>query len=148
MRTTRTSLPFDMAKTAMTDVKPQLMHDSAQHINDLVRWCHTSAVAGHWWHERGSPPAKLDRNFGELLALVHSEISEAMEGGRKDKMDEHLPMFTSVEVELADALIRIFDLAGACAPNLGKAFCEKWLYNQSRSDHKIENRTAPGGKQF
>ena len=46
------------------------------------------------------------------LALVHSEVSEALEGMRKDLKDDHLPHREMVEVELADTIIRILDLAG------------------------------------
>lgn len=48
------------------------------------------------------------------------------------------------EVELADAVIRIFDLAGSMEYNLGDAIAEKIEYNATREDHKIENR---GGKE-
>ena len=53
---------------------------------------------------------KKDRNVGELLCLIHSEISEAMEGARKDLMDTHLTHRSMMEVELADAIIRILRL--------------------------------------
>ena len=59
------------------------------------------------------------------LVLIHSEISEAMEGFRKGIKDEHLPDRSMFEVELADALIRIFDLAGAHDLDLGGALQEK-----------------------
>jgi NTP pyrophosphatase (non-canonical NTP hydrolase) len=51
-------------------------------------------------------------------------------------------------VGLADALIRIFDLAGAYNMPLGKAFEEKMAYNAGRSDHKKENRQGVGGKTY
>ena len=82
------------------------------------------------------------------MALIHSEISEALEGGRKGKMDDHLPHRYAVEVELADALIRIFDTAGAMKLDLAGAVIEKLAYNQQRADHKPENRFAEGGKAF
>src|SRR6266699_3400781 len=90
-----------------------------------------------WWHdiETGDP---IVRNKGELLCLIHSEISEAMEGERKDLMDDHLPHRKMVEVELADAMIRILDYAGAYGLDVGGAFLEKTLYNLKRQDHKVE----------
>ncbi len=115
-------------------------------IIDMVALCHHAAIAGNWWHDAEGNPTV--RNFGECIALIHSEISEAMEGGRKDAMDEHCPEYASVTIELADALIRIFDLAGALNLSLGEAFLAKLIYNKERSDHKIENRTVAGGKQF
>jgi NTP pyrophosphatase (non-canonical NTP hydrolase) len=63
-----------------------------------------------WWHDARSN--RLERNKGELICLMHSEISEAMEGERKGLMDDHLPHRKMAEVELADALIRVFDYAG------------------------------------
>jgi NTP pyrophosphatase (non-canonical NTP hydrolase) len=88
----------------------------------------------------------LARNIPEMLCLVHSEISEALEGFRKDLMDDHIPDRKMFEVELADTLIRIFDLAGYQGLDLGGALIEKLEYNASRADHKIENRRQPGGK--
>jgi plasmid maintenance system antidote protein VapI len=109
-------------------------------IEQLVAQCHGAARANHWWDK--------ERNVGELLCLIHSEISEAMEGHRKDANDEHIKLQKSITVELADALIRIFDLAGGLRLNLGTCFAEKFYYNQVRADHKIENRMAPGGKKY
>lgn len=101
----------------------------------------------HWWRDplTGEP---LDRNVGELLCMVHSEVSEAMEGHRKRCPDEHLPHRSMFEVELADALIRIFDLAGEKALDLEGAYQEKRLYNSVRADHTTEARLAPGGKKY
>jgi len=84
----------------------------------------------------------------EKLMLVVSEVSEAMEGHRKNLMDDKLPHRKMVEVELADAVIRIADLAGALGLDLGGAIQEKMDYNAVRPDHKPENRLKPGGKQF
>lgn len=52
------------------------------------------------------------------------------------------------EVELADALIRIFDLAGAYGMDIGAAVAEKMEFNAVRDDHKIENREKAGGKSY
>ena len=88
------------------------------------------------------------RNVGELLCLVHSEISEAMEGARKNLMDDKLPHRKMIEVELADALIRIFDIAGAQGLDLGGAIAEKRAFNAVRKDHKLEDRLKDNGKKF
>jgi hypothetical protein len=83
----------------------------------LTRTCHEAALASGWWtDENGNLKAY---NTPEKLCLVHSEISEAMEGFRKDANDEHLPHRKSFEVELADAVIRVFDLAGRSGLDLG-----------------------------
>lgn len=100
-----------------------------------------------WWIDidTGSP---LSRNKGELLCLIHSEISECLEGVRKGLPDDHLPHRSMEEVELADALIRIFDYAAGYGLDLQGAYSDKMAYNATRADHKPENRKLPGGKKF
>jgi len=122
---------------------------AAQDLQDV---CHGLARQSGWWTDlntgeptHGWPPK---RNVGELLCLVHSEISEAMEGHRKGLPDDKLPHRPMLEVELADAVIRIFDMAGGLHLDLPGAIAEKLAYNASRADHKIENRKADGGKKF
>jgi len=80
--------------------------------------------------------------------LIVSEVSEAMEGDRKNLQDDKLPHRSMREVELADAIIRIFDLAGAYEMDIGGAIAEKMAFNKVRPDHKLENRTATGGKTY
>ena len=122
------------------------MDKKIEAINECARDCHNAAVKGGWWHE--SNGKKKDRNVGELLCLIHSEISEAMEGARKGLYDSHLKNKTMMEVELADAIIRIFDLSESKGFNIGETIYEKLDYNKSRADHKIENRMKKGGKKF
>ena len=100
-----------------------------------------------WWHDV-TTGERIDRNKGEMLCLVHSEISECMEGVRKGLMDDKLPHRRMEEVELADALIRIFDYAGGHGLDLDGAYHEKMAYNATRADHKAENRRLDGGKKF
>ena len=80
--------------------------------------------------------------------LIVSEIAEAMEGERKNLMDDKLPHRKMAEVELADALIRIFDYAGGHNMDLSGAFKEKMEYNLTRKDHTKEARLAADGKKF
>lgn len=89
-----------------------------------------------------------NRNMGEIIALIHSEISEALEGVRKNKMDDHLPHRKNFDVELADAMIRILDVCGAKQIPIGDIISEKLEYNKQRADHKRENRAKDGGKKF
>jgi len=113
-------------------------------LNGYSSLCHDANK--QWWHDADGN--KIERNKGELLCLIHSEVSEAMEGERKGLMDDHLPSRSMAEVELADALIRIFDYAGGFGYDLQGAFEEKMAYNKTRADHKIENRLKDGGKKF
>ena len=116
-------------------------------LKEATRVCHQAALDGGWWHNVHTG-LKLDRNKGELLCLIHSEISEAMEAERKNLKDDKLPHRLGAEVELADALIRIFDYAGAFGYDLAGAVIEKLEYNRNRADHKPANRAAEGGKKF
>lgn len=121
-----------------------MLNDNAYHLakdtNELVKLCHGLAKdAG--WH-------KKPREIGTMLMLIVSEVAEAMEGDRKNLMDDHLPHRKMLEVELADSVIRICDLAGREGLDLGGAIVEKLKYNQQRKDHKIENRDLEGGKKY
>lgn len=113
----------------------------------LTDYSHGCAFANGWWHDSATGEIK-QRNTGELLMLMVSELAEAMEGDRKDKMDEHLPHRKSIEVELADTVIRIFDFAGEKGLDIGGAIFEKLAYNNNRADHKPENRVKEGGKKY
>ena len=90
-------------------------------LNSLIKECHRVAKSKGWWDEK--------RNEGELIALMHSELSEALAAmrnyGTKDNIAE----------ELADCCIRIFDYCGAKDINLGKALFKKIEYNKTRSYH-------------
>ena len=132
-------------------------------VNDLVGACHNASYSAGWWTHRAtgmnlrdvvrSPDNPLEELLAgalvaQKLCLTHSEVSEAMEGHRKGLMDDHLPHRPMIEVELADAVIRIADLAGALGIDLGGAVQEKLHYNAQRADHKPEARSAQGGKTY
>jgi len=119
--------------------------DAAYQINRLCMRVHEAN--SQWWQDLNTGE-RLDRNVGEMLALVHSEISEALEGHRKNLQDSHLPHRKSIEVELADALIRIFDLGAGLGLDLGGAFEDKMAYNAVRADHKREARLEANGKKY
>lgn len=117
--------------------------------------CHEAALSSGWWRDpetgddvRAWPEKFFKLWVGTKLALVHSEVSEGLEGHRKGLMDDKLPHRPMLEVELADAVIRAFDLAGGMGFDLGGAIAEKLAFNATRADHRIENRQAAGGKLF
>lgn len=125
------------------DCRPEkkMEHD----LDRFARRCHRANET--WWRDP-STGLPIERNKGELLMLIVSEIAEAMEGERKNLPDDKLPHRKMAEVELADALIRIFDYAGGFGYNLGDAFEEKMAYNAQRADHRPESRLAEGGKKW
>ena len=120
----------------------------ATDIDDLV--VYTNRCHAHWWKD---PATGAMQPIDSLmvpakLMLIVSELSEAMEGHRKGLMDDHLPHRPMFEVEMADALIRLLDLAGATGIDLGGAYEEKMEYNRTRLDHTNEARLAAGGKKY
>lgn len=132
------------------------LENATQALNALSEMIHARNVEAVWWTDintgqdlRGKDELGRDRrNVPELLCLVHSEVSEAMEGYRKNRMDDKLTSRTMFEVELADVFIRIFDIAGAHNLDLSGAVFEKLTFNKHRPDHKLENRLKDTGKKF
>ena len=121
----------------------------AKAMNTIVEASHgASRDAGWWTNIETSEPLDVQEMVPTKLMLIVSEVAEAMEGHRKGLSDDHLKHRTMVEVELADAVIRIADLAGALGFDLGGAVAEKMAYNASRPDHKLANRVKEGGKTY
>lgn len=114
-------------------------------LNTLAERCHKANEK--WWQDLITKEP-IQRNRGELLMLIVSEIAEAMEGERKSLMDDKLPHRRCAEVELADALIRIFDYAHAYNYDIGGAFEEKMQHNANREDHSHAARLSLNGKKF
>lgn len=102
-----------------------------------------------WWtDEKGRDIRANPYCFSNKLALIHSEISECLEGDRKNLYDTHLPQFPMRDVELADALIRILDLAEAYNIDIAQVMIEKLKYNRHREDHTTAHRATENGKKY
>lgn len=119
--------------------------DYAKKLNQIAEQIHV--VNKRWWMNPVTGEA-IEVNNGEKLMLMVSELAEAMEGDRKNRMDNHLPHRKMLEVELADCMIRIFDFCAARGLDIGNALVEKQAYNVIRQDHKNESRVAEGGKAY
>ena len=124
----------------ISEVDIRDMQDAGSKLQNL---CHNASRDAGWWNGGITP-----LTFSNKLMLTVSELAEAMEADRRGLKDDKLTHRDGREVELADAVIRIFDLAGAYGFALGDAIAEKMVYNSTREDHKQEVRKAAGGKSY
>lgn len=87
-------------------------------INQLCKEAFETAKSKGWHDE--------ERETGTMLALIHSEVSEALEEDRVGNVE----FFTE---ELADVCIRVFDLCGMKGLDLETAILKKMEKNKGRS---------------
>jgi NTP pyrophosphatase (non-canonical NTP hydrolase) len=94
-------------------------------FNKAASEVHATATDKGWWES--------ERSDGELIALMHSELSEALEAIRQgNPPDDKITEFTGVEAELADCIIRIMDMAQMRGYRVAEALVAKAAYNKTR----------------
>lgn len=119
------------------------------HIKDLNAYAAEVHAMNkpRWWTDLHTNEP-LQRNTGELLMLVVTELAEALEGHRKDLPDDKLPHRKMFDVEIVDAIIRLLDIGAGRGIDLETIYQEKLAYNQVREDHQTAHRLTAGGKKY
>lgn len=104
---------------------------------ELQKIAHGIGALKYFAHETAKSKGFHDEPVPLATSLIniHGEVNEAWESFRKnihDAPSEKLPMYTNLEEELADIIIRVADLAGARKLNLASAVVAKMKYNEGR----------------
>ena len=106
------------------------MRDAAfkTYFSDFQKRVYQTAVELGWYAD-----PKLPFNDGEKIALMHSELSEALDWLRQgNPPSDHIPEFSGAEEELADTVIRIMGYAQHKGLDVAGAVVAKAAYNDAR----------------
>ena len=119
------------AERIRQDVQEALRYGGAEAFTaaftSMANDVHLVACDKGFWHGG-------QRNFGEAVALMHSELSEALEADRNgNPPNDKIPEFDGVTAELADTVIRIMDWVGSTQQPLAEAIVAKAQYNATRA---------------
>ncbi len=125
------SVTGDNNSVTVGDSNETEIYDAKYHFikscNQIAKEIHLTCVEKGFWEEG------TKRNQGEMLALIHSEVSEALEALRHgNPPDDKVPEYSGMEAELADIVVRIFDMAAGFNYNVAGALIAKIAMNKTR----------------
>jgi len=120
-------------KTQAAGDPTTVFDDFIDHFDAIQETAHETAIEKGWWEK--------DRELGTVIALMHSELSEALEYGRKGNgPSDHIPDYLGIEEEFADVIIRIMDYAEKNDLRIAEAVIAKMAFNATR-EHKHGGKT-------
>lgn len=133
----------------------EVQNQIGSYLTEIAAALYGMEVDRGWWADYEEviallPPELHSRVeiwfLSSKIALIHSEISEMLEGLRKGLPDDHLPHRSAEECEGADSLIRLLNYIGRRGHDPSATMTEKLAYNAVRPDHQRKAREAEGGK--